>query len=101
MATNPTDRDPLNRATTVLLVDTIIVEGDIRDVKLVAEAVQGIDPVFHQAAIRICANAPKSPGWRLRCSSESTWGRRINPGFAESGVSRVILIALEVAYLGL
>jgi len=38
-----------------------IVEGDIRDVKLVAEAMQGIDLVFHQAAIRItqCAEEPR------------------------------------------
>jgi UDP-glucose 4-epimerase len=37
-----------------------IVEGDIRDRQLVAEAMQGIDVVFHQAAIRItqCAEEP-------------------------------------------
>ena len=37
-----------------------IVEGDIRDRALVAEAMQGIDVVFHQAAIRItqCAEEP-------------------------------------------
>jgi UDP-glucose 4-epimerase len=38
-----------------------IVEGDIRDRKLVAEVMQGIDLVFHQAAIRItqCAEDPR------------------------------------------
>jgi UDP-glucose 4-epimerase len=38
-----------------------IVEGDIRDRKLLAEAMQGIDLVFHQAAIRItqCAEDPR------------------------------------------
>jgi UDP-glucose 4-epimerase len=37
-----------------------IVEGDIRDRELVTEAMQGIDVVFHQAAIRItqCAEEP-------------------------------------------
>ena len=37
-----------------------IVEGDIRDRQLVTEAMQGIDVVFHQAAIRItqCAEEP-------------------------------------------
>jgi UDP-glucose 4-epimerase len=37
-----------------------IVEGDIRDRALVIEAMQGIDVVFHQAAIRItqCAEEP-------------------------------------------
>src|SRR6185295_14987524 len=37
-----------------------VVEGDIRDRQLVTEAMQGIDVVFHQAAIRItqCAEEP-------------------------------------------
>ena len=38
-----------------------LVEGDIRDRKLVADVMQGIDLVFHQAAIRItqCAEEPR------------------------------------------
>jgi nucleoside-diphosphate-sugar epimerase len=38
-----------------------IIEGDIRDRKLLAEAIEGIDLVFHQAAIRItqCAEDPR------------------------------------------
>src|SRR5258705_8495042 len=38
-----------------------IVTGDIRDTKLLREAMQGIDLVFHQAAIRItqCAEEPR------------------------------------------
>ena len=38
-----------------------IVEGDIRDRKLLAEVMDGIDLVFHQAAIRItqCAEEPR------------------------------------------
>jgi UDP-glucose 4-epimerase len=38
-----------------------VIRGDIRDVKVVAEAMQGIDLVFHQAAIRItqCAEEPR------------------------------------------
>jgi UDP-glucose 4-epimerase len=38
-----------------------IVEGDIRDRKLVTEVMQGVDVVFHQAAIRItqCAEEPR------------------------------------------
>jgi UDP-glucose 4-epimerase len=38
-----------------------IVEGDVRDRKLMAEAMRGIDVVFHQAAIRItqCADDPR------------------------------------------
>lgn len=38
-----------------------IIEGDIRDTKLVAEAIEGMDIVFHEAAIRIthCAENPR------------------------------------------
>lgn len=38
-----------------------IVEGDIRDRKLLAEVMQGIDVIFHQAALRItqCAEEPR------------------------------------------
>lgn len=38
-----------------------IVEGDIRDQKLLAEVMQGVEVVFHQAAIRItqCAQEPR------------------------------------------
>jgi len=38
-----------------------IVEGDVRDRELIAEAMRGIDVVFHQAAIRItqCAEDPR------------------------------------------
>jgi UDP-glucose 4-epimerase len=38
-----------------------IVEGDIRDAKVLREAMRGVDVVFHQAAIRItqCAEEPR------------------------------------------
>ena len=38
-----------------------LIEGDIRDTKLLAEAMEGIDWVFHQAAIHItqCAEEPR------------------------------------------
>src|SRR2546430_6578300 len=38
-----------------------IVEGDIRDVKLLSDVMEGIDIVFHEAAIRIteCAEKPR------------------------------------------
>ena len=49
-----------------------IVEGDIRDVNLVRKTVEGIDIVFHQAAIRIthCAEDPRL------VTSSSTPGQR-------------------------
>jgi UDP-glucose 4-epimerase len=38
-----------------------VIEGDIRDARLVNEATEGVDYVFHQAALRItrCAEAPR------------------------------------------
>lgn len=39
----------------------VVVEGDIRDRQLLADVMQGVDVVFHQAAIRItqCAEEPR------------------------------------------
>ncbi len=39
----------------------VLVEGDIRDQKLLADVMQGVDYLFHQAAIRItqCAEEPR------------------------------------------
>jgi UDP-glucose 4-epimerase len=52
-------RENLTQAMSTGLVT--IVEGDIRDRKLLAEVMQGIDVVFHQAAIRItqCGEDPR------------------------------------------
>jgi UDP-glucose 4-epimerase len=49
-----------NLANAVLSGRVTIIEGDIRDRALVTEVMQGIDVVFHQAAIRItqCAEEP-------------------------------------------
>jgi nucleoside-diphosphate-sugar epimerase len=49
-----------NLANAVLSGRVTIVEGDIRDRALVTETMQGIDVLFHQAAIRItqCAEEP-------------------------------------------
>jgi UDP-glucose 4-epimerase len=39
----------------------VVIEGDVRDVDLVDRAIDGVDYVFHQAALRItrCAEAPR------------------------------------------
>jgi len=41
--------------------DVVVIEGDIRDTHTVDNAVEGVDYVFHQAALRItrCAEAPR------------------------------------------
>lgn len=50
-----------NLSRTVAHGSLSIVEGDIRDRALLAEVMQGVDVVFHQAAIRItqCAEEPR------------------------------------------
>ena len=50
-----------NLAAAMAARDVTIVNGDIRDVALVTKTMQGIDVVFHQAAIRItqCAEEPR------------------------------------------
>jgi UDP-glucose 4-epimerase len=41
--------------------DVVVIEGDIRDTDTVDNAVEGVDYIFHQAALRItrCAEAPR------------------------------------------
>lgn len=50
-----------NLASAIAAAPVTIVEGDIRDRKLLAEMLDGVDIVFHQAAIRItqCAEEPR------------------------------------------
>lgn len=50
-----------NLANAIAHAPVTVVEGDIRDRKVISEVMQGIDIVFHQAAIRItqCAEEPR------------------------------------------
>lgn len=50
-----------NLANAARMAKVTVVEGDIRDRKLLAETFEGVDIVFHQAAIRItqCAEEPR------------------------------------------
>jgi UDP-glucose 4-epimerase len=50
-----------NLATAAARGNVKIIEGDIRDKRLVSEVMEGIDVVFHQAALRItqCAGDPR------------------------------------------
>jgi len=52
---------PENLAQALLDGPVQVIEGDIRDEKKVAEAMAGVDLIFHQAAIRItqCAEQPR------------------------------------------
>lgn len=72
-----------------------IVEGDIRDRKLLAEVMQGIDLVFHQAAIRItqCAEDPRLA---LEVLVDGTFN--VAEQAAKSNVSKVIAASSASVY---
>jgi len=74
-----------------------IVEGDIRDTALVTELVQGMDIVFHQAAIRItqCAEEP-----RLAFDVLATGTFNVLEAAVKAGVGKVVA-ASSASVLGL
>ena len=64
-----------------------VVEGDIRDTRLLAEVMQGIDVLFHQAAVRItqCAENP-----RLALDVLSTGTFNVLEAAVEAKVKKVV-----------
>lgn len=72
-----------------------VVEGDIRDRKLVAEVMRGIDVLFHQAAIRItqCAEEPRLA---LEVLVDGTF--KVVEAAAQAGVKRVIAASSASVY---
>jgi UDP-glucose 4-epimerase len=72
-----------------------LVEGDIRDLPLVNELMQGIDVVFHQAAIRItqCAAEPRLA---LEVMVDGTFN--IVEAAANAGVAKVVAASSASVY---
>src|SRR4051812_47934119 len=72
-----------------------IVEGDIRDAKLVRELTRGIDVVFHQAAIRItqCADDPRLA---LEVLVDGTFN--VVEAAAEEGVRKLVAASSASVY---
>jgi UDP-glucose 4-epimerase len=72
-----------------------VVEGDIRDRKLVAEVMRGIDVLFHQAAIRItrCAEEPRLA---FEVLVDGTFN--VVEAAAQAGVKRVIAASSASVY---
>jgi len=72
-----------------------IMEGDIRDRKMVAEVMQGVDLVFHQAAIRItqCAEEPRLA---LEVLVDGTFN--VLEAAVKSGVKKVIAASSASVY---
>jgi UDP-glucose 4-epimerase len=72
-----------------------LIEGDIRDRALVAEAMQGVDVVFHQAAIRItqCAETPRLA---LEVLVEGTFN--VLEAAVQAGVKKVVSASSASVY---
>jgi UDP-glucose 4-epimerase len=72
-----------------------VVDGDIRDKALVRDLMQGIDVVFHQAAIRITQCA-ESPRLALEVLADGTFN--ILEAAVDSGVKKVIAASSASVY---
>ncbi|MBV8882461.1 MAG: NAD-dependent epimerase/dehydratase family protein [Chroococcidiopsidaceae cyanobacterium CP_BM_RX_35] len=72
-----------------------IVEGDIRDRKLLTEVMQGVDLVFHQAAIRItqCAEEPRLA---LEVMADGTFN--VLEAAVKAGVKKVVAASSASVY---
>ena len=72
-----------------------VVEGDLRDRKLLAETVQGVDLIFHQAAIRItqCAEEPRLA---LEVLVEGTFN--VLEAAVKAGVKKVVAASSASVY---
>lgn len=72
-----------------------VVEGDLRDVDLVKRTMEGVDLVFHQAAIRItqCAEEP-----RLALDVLSTGTFNVVEAAAAAGVKRLVAASSASVY---
>lgn len=72
-----------------------VIEGDIRDTKLLADIMQGIDVVFHQAAIRItqCAEEP-----RLAVDVMATGTFNVLEAAVRAGVKRIVAASSASVY---
>ncbi|WP_071189901.1 SDR family NAD(P)-dependent oxidoreductase [Trichormus sp. NMC-1] len=73
----------------------VIVEGDIRDRQLLADIMQGVDIVFHQAAIRItqCAEEPRLA---LEVLADGTFN--ILEAAVKAGVKKVVAASSASIY---
>jgi len=72
-----------------------IIEGDVRDRKLLAGAMQGIDLVFHQAAIRITQSA-KEPRLAMEVLAEGTFN--VLEAAVQAGVKKVVAASSASVY---
>jgi UDP-glucose 4-epimerase len=72
-----------------------IVEGDIRDCKLLGEIMEGVDVVFHQAGIRITQCAEK-PRLALETMVDGTYN--VLEAAVQSGIKKVVVASSASVY---
>jgi UDP-glucose 4-epimerase len=72
-----------------------IIEGDIRDAALVHEAVDGVDIVFHQAAVRV-AQCNEDPRLALEVLADGTFN--VLEAAALNGVRKVVAASCASVY---
>ena len=72
-----------------------LIEGDIRDSKLLTEIMPGIDIVFHQAAIRItqCAEEPRLA---LEVMADGTFN--VLEAAVKAGVKKIVVASSASVY---
>lgn len=72
-----------------------IIEGDVRDCKLLTQVMQGVDVIFHQAAIRItqCAEEPRLA---LEVLVDGTFN--VLEAVVQAGVKKVVAASSASAY---
>jgi UDP-glucose 4-epimerase len=75
--------------------NTRLVHGDVRDRTLLADAMQGVDVIFHQAAIRITQCA-KEPRLAFEVLTEGTFN--VLEAAVKAGVKRVIAASSASVY---
>ena len=75
----------------------VTVEGDIRDRNLLADVMQGVDLVFHQAAIRItqCAEEPRLA---LEVLADGTFN--VLEAAVKAGVKKVVAAFVQLPFMG-
>jgi nucleoside-diphosphate-sugar epimerase len=73
-----------------------IVEGDIRDARAVAQAMRGVDGVFHEAALVSVPRSVEAP--ELSCDVNAHGTARVLDAARQAGVRRVVFASSAAVY---
>ena len=73
-----------------------VVEGDIRDARVVADAMAGMDGVFHEAALVSVPRSVEAP--ELSCDINALGTARVLDAARRAGVRRVVFASSAAVY---